>query len=142
MKYFSRTLEDRLGRYFAANGGAKRWTNALQSINTAINNTVHSSINMRPCDVDKGNARELFDYLSQLRKRKRRKTTTKFNLGDFVRIPLNPLKNLKILERVTLLNGHMRFFRSMRYTWAREFQCIISEAHKESACPGAFMKMK
>jgi hypothetical protein len=47
---------------------------------------------MKPCDVNKGNARELFEYLSQKRKQIRRKSKNRFSLGDLVRIPLNPSK--------------------------------------------------
>ena len=97
--YSSRTLEERLERYFESNGGRKRWTDVLQSINESINATVNSSIDMAPDQVNKGNARELFDYLKQKMNSQRRKSKTKFEVGDLVRIPY----------KATKLNRNMTF---------------------------------
>ena len=87
--YFSRTIQERFERYFQAHGGRKRWIDVLQSINQGINDTVHSSIDMAPSDVNRENARELFDYLKKKREKQGRKKTTKFEVGDIVRIPIN-----------------------------------------------------
>jgi len=89
VKQFSRTLQERLEKHFQAHGGRRRWISVLQGINQAINDTVHSSIDMAPSEVNRENARELFNYLKAKRLASGRKTSTKFKLGDIVRIPLN-----------------------------------------------------
>jgi hypothetical protein len=85
----SQTLEARLERYFEAHNGFRRWIHVLQQINNAYNSTVHNAIDMAPKDVTRQNARELFDYVEQKRRSEyKRKTKTRFHIGDMVRIPL------------------------------------------------------
>ena len=55
----------------------------------AYNNTVHSSTGMKPFDVYRKNASQLFDYMELKRKRVVRNMKNKFFLGDLVRVPLN-----------------------------------------------------
>ena len=90
---FSRTIEKRLGRAFTAQGGLRRWTPHLQNITTAINNSINSSIDMKPSDVNRSNAPALFDYTEQKKAIYERKYGTKFKLGDIVRIPINPKRD-------------------------------------------------
>lgn len=47
---------------------------------------------MAPKDVNKGNARELFDYLQQKISKRKKKTKIRFQLGDLVRVALNLAK--------------------------------------------------
>jgi hypothetical protein len=56
---------------------------------------------MAPSEVNRENARELFDYLKKKREKQGRKTTTKFEVGDIVRIPINALKKLKFKKGAT-----------------------------------------
>ena len=44
---------------------------------------------MAPNDVNRENARELFNYLQKKREQQGRKNYTKFKVGDIVRIPIN-----------------------------------------------------
>ena len=91
--YFSRTLEERLGREFTSQGGVKRWTPHLENITNAINNSINSSIDMKPADVNRSNAPAVFDYTEQKKALYERKYGTKFKLGDIVRIPIDPKRD-------------------------------------------------
>ncbi len=82
-----------------ANGGVKRWTPYLDSINQAINNTVHSFTNMKPSDVNRSNAAALFDYTEQKRNLYKRKYGTRLGLGDLVRIPIDPSRKNRLIEK-------------------------------------------
>jgi len=95
-KYFSRTLEERLGRAMTAQGNM-RWTPLLEPLTRELNNSVNSSIDMIPSNVNLSNAPALFDYVEQKRNLHARKFGTKLKLGDIVRIPLDPKRtgNLK-----------------------------------------------
>jgi hypothetical protein len=70
-------------------GGKRQWIRKLKEVTEAYNSTVHNTIGMRPIDVNRKNAPLLFDYMEQKRKQVIRKRKNKFDLGDFVRIPLN-----------------------------------------------------
>jgi hypothetical protein len=118
--YFSRTLEDRLGREFLAKG-SKRWIDSLQDTNRQINNSVHSSIHMPPVNVTRRNARDLFDYLEQERSRQSRKTNTKLRLGDVVRIALAADEAIK-------------FYKGFKEKWTRELFQII-QIHQGATVP-------
>ena len=70
-------------------GEKRQWIYKLKTVTDAYNSTVHNTIGMRPIDVNRQNAAVLFDYMEQKRKQIARSRKNKFNLGDFVRIPLN-----------------------------------------------------
>ena len=75
-----RTLRGRLGRLFTKRGNFK-WIDKIDDIVTAYNNTHHSSIKMKPADVDEEHiANIFFNSLPNLKK------TIKFSNGDRVRI--------------------------------------------------------
>ena len=85
----SRTIQKRLGRYFTMIGGKRQWIYKLKQVTEAYNATAHNTTGMRPIDVNRKNAAVLFDFMEQKRKQVIRKRKNKFDLGDFVRIPLN-----------------------------------------------------
>lgn len=84
----------------------------LQEVNTAINNSVHSSIGVAPSVITRKNARQLFDYLEQKRQLKYKKQKSKLGLGDVVR-------------RVKSPNVKKNFVKGYREKWTRELYQIV-----------------
>jgi hypothetical protein len=76
--------------YFSAHDNFRQWTHILQPIVEAYNNSIHHTIEMAPADVTRSNAPQLFDFLEQKRKAKGRNRQNKFEVGDLVRIPVDP----------------------------------------------------
>ena len=88
-----RTLRGRLGRLFTKRGNFK-WIDKIDDIVTAYNNTHHSSIKMKPADVDEEHiANIFFNSLPNLKK------TIKFSNGDRVRILIKKNKFAKEFEK-------------------------------------------
>ena len=83
---FIRTLKNRLNRYMTANK-TKKYSNVLQDTLNAYNNSVHSSIGMRPSEVNAKNELALWEklYLGKFRKNKKHK----FKQGQQVRVRIN-----------------------------------------------------
>lgn len=96
--FFSRTIQKRLGRYFTANGGVRRWIDQLKNVTRAYNETVHNTTGMKPNDVTRKNASLLFDFMELQRKRIARTKKNKFELGDLVRIPINFKKKKEFVK--------------------------------------------
>ena len=88
-----RTLRGRLGRLFTKRGNFK-WIDKIDDIVTAYNNTHHSSIKMKPADVDEEHiANIFFNSLPNLKK------TIKFSNGDRVRILIKKNQFAKEFEK-------------------------------------------
>ena len=88
-----RTLRGRLGRLFTKQGNFK-WIDKIDDIVTAYNNTHHSSIKMKPADVDEEHiANIFFNSLPNLKK------TIKFSNGDRVRILIKKNQFAKEFEK-------------------------------------------
>ena len=88
-----RTLRGRLGRLFTKRGNFK-WIDKINDIVTAYNNTHHSSIKMKPADVDEEHiANIFFNSLPNLKK------TNKFSNGDRVRILIKKNQFAKEFEK-------------------------------------------
>ena len=88
-----RTLRGRLGRLFTKRGNFK-WIDKIDDIVTAYNNTHHSSIQMKPADVDEEHiANIFFNSLPNLKK------TIKFSNGDRVRILIKKNQFAKEFEK-------------------------------------------
>ena len=88
-----RTLRGRLGRLFTKRGNFK-WIDKIDDIVTAYNNTHHSSIKMKPADVDEEHiANIFFNSLPNLKK------TIKFSNGDRVRILIKKNEFAKEFEK-------------------------------------------
>ena len=88
-----RTLRGRLGRLFTKRGNLK-WIDKIDDIVTAYNNTHHSSIKMKPADVDEEHiANIFFNSLPNLKK------TIKFSNGDRVRILIKKNQFAKEFEK-------------------------------------------
>ena len=88
-----RTLRGRLGRLFTKRGNFK-WIDKIDDIVTAYNNTHHSSIKMKPVDVDEEHiANIFFNSLPNLKK------TIKFSNGDRVRILIKKNQFAKEFEK-------------------------------------------
>jgi len=81
---FNRTLKTRMYRAFTEQGNY-RWLTLLPELVNAYNNSVHSTIGMKPRQVDESNERTV---LEQIRKntRKARRKMNKLKVGDRVRI--------------------------------------------------------
>ena len=102
--------------YFASHNGIRRWIHILQDVNVAYNNSVHSAINRAPSSVNRANARELFDYLELKRKYEERTgKSSKYFIGDLVRIPLDTLPAAK----------SSRFRKGARAKWTKELYEIF-----------------
>lgn len=56
---FNRTLKSRMWKYFTAKGTTK-WVNILDLLVNSYNNTIHSTIKMKPVDVNNSNYQEVF----------------------------------------------------------------------------------
>ena len=78
---FNRTLKDRMYKYFTANN-TKKWIDVLPKLVANYNNTVHSSIKMKPNDVRKQDEIRIARLLYPPSKTK----SFKFEIGDLVRI--------------------------------------------------------
>ena len=88
-----RTLRGRLGRLFTKRGNFK-WIDKIDDIVTAYNNTHHSSIKMKPADIDEEHiANIFFNSLPNLKK------TIKFSNGDRVRILIKKNQFAKEFEK-------------------------------------------
>ena len=88
-----RTLRGRLGRLFTKRGNFK-WIDKIDDIVTAYNNTHHSSIKMKPADVDEEHIANIFlNSLPNLKK------TIKFSNGDRVRILIKKNQFAKEFEK-------------------------------------------
>ena len=88
-----RTLRGRLGRLFTKRENFK-WIDKIDDIVTAYNNTHHSSIKMKPADVDEEHiANIFFNSLPNLKK------TIKFSNGDRVRILIKKNQFAKEFEK-------------------------------------------
>ena len=88
-----RTLRGRLGRLFTKRGNFK-WIDKIDDIVTAYNNTHHSSIKMKPADVDEEHiANIFFNSLPNLKK------IIKFSNGDRVRILIKKNQFAKEFEK-------------------------------------------
>ena len=88
-----RTLRGRLGRLFTKRGNFK-WIDKIDDIVTAYNNTHHSSIKMKPADVDEEHiANIFFNSLPNLKK------TIKLSNGDRVRILIKKNQFAKEFEK-------------------------------------------
>ena len=88
-----RTLRGRLGRLFTKRGNFK-WIDKIDDIVTAYNNTQHSSIKMKPADVDEEHiANIFFNSLPNLKK------NIKFSNGDRVRILIKKNQFAKEFEK-------------------------------------------
>ena len=80
----NRTLKNSMWKKFSLQGTYK-WLNILKEIEDVYNNTKHSTIGMKPEDVNSGNENTLlktvYSHLKTIDPRK-----NKFKVGDFVRI--------------------------------------------------------
>ena len=81
----NRSIKERLYRYFTERQ-TQRWIDCIQDIVSAINNSVNSSIGMRPVDVNFKNAEKLRLKLHAIATARNPKRTARFRLGDRVRI--------------------------------------------------------
>jgi hypothetical protein len=80
---YIRTLKERLFKYFSLNGSYK-WIDILPTIAPVYNNTVHSTIKMKPIEVTKAKEKQILTSIYN-----QTKITTpsrKFIVGNFVRI--------------------------------------------------------
>lgn len=80
----NRTLKNLMWKYFSLQG-SYNWLNTLPSIIHQYNNTVHSTIKMKPIEVGEKSSKKLlktvYNRIKAVDPRKR-----KFKIGDFVRI--------------------------------------------------------
>ena len=77
----NRTIKERMWKEFTAKGNYE-WLTILPNIVKSYNNTVHSTIGMKPKDVKRKNVKEILDRVG----RKEVRTKAKFKVGDSVRI--------------------------------------------------------
>lgn len=87
---FQRTLKMRMWRYFTHKNTYK-YIDILQDLLFAYNHSIHSSIKMRPCDVNSNNIMAVWNSLYDTGKTKisnnsKLKAQSKYHIGDHVRI--------------------------------------------------------
>lgn len=103
---FNRTLKEKLYRYFTEKNTIV-WTDAIQDIVDEYNHTVHSTIRMRPVDVNSKNEHEV---LERLRPAKISVFPSKFKINDLVRIS----KSKSLFDKSYLGNWTEELFRIKR----------------------------
>ena len=81
---FNRTLKSKVLKYFTMTLKEK-WTNVLQDVVSAYNNSVHRTIGYRPIDVTSANVGDVRDELYK-KKSKAINETRDIKIGDVVRI--------------------------------------------------------
>lgn len=80
---FIKNLKERLWKHFSLNG-TYNYTKNLQNIVTSYNNSIHSSINLKPSEVSERNENIVLSYIN--RKGLKKVKGVKFMKGDAVRI--------------------------------------------------------
>lgn len=80
---FNRTIKERMFKMFAVQGNYK-YSHNLQKIIDDYNNSFHRSIQMKPCDVNKKNEKQVYKNLYKEKRKIVKKT--KFTVSDVVRI--------------------------------------------------------
>lgn len=80
---FNRTIQSRLHRYFTK-FGSRRWINVLGDLTSSYNNSVHTSTQRKPIDVDSTNSEEV--WLNLYGDTQRSKYNSKLKVNDHVRI--------------------------------------------------------
>ena len=82
-----KTIKSSMFRYFTYTG-TYRWVDVLQDIISSYNNSFHSSLNMRPSDVNYRNQENVWQHLYNDRLMRAESATARFrfNEGDTVRI--------------------------------------------------------
>jgi len=86
-----RTLKTRLERLFTQTG-KKRWIDALQDIVYSINNTVHSTIKMKPSDANKkSNHGLVWNNIYKKYIDKNKGLNPRYSVGDFVKVAKHKL---------------------------------------------------
>jgi L-rhamnose mutarotase len=105
---FNRTIKSKIYRSLTERG-SKNWVNNLQNIVDDYNNTVHSSIGMRPKDVTKKHRKRVLESLNSAfnRRFKLKVLKPKYKLGDIVRIS----KKKQIFDKKYLMNWSSEYFR-------------------------------
>lgn len=82
---------------------------------------------MVPNEVTSENAAAVFDYLENRRSKIPRKTTTKFKIGDIVRIPVDPNKK-RIFEKGAVANWSKDFYKICRIDFGSSRPTFIVES--------------
>ena len=99
---FNRTLKTKMWRYFTF-ANTFKYMDVLTKLVQAYNNSVHSSIRMKPAEVNIENQKQALDNLygkrRGVRKRKTGSRRFKFQMGDQVRISNSKLKFEKGYEK-------------------------------------------
>jgi hypothetical protein len=87
---FNRTFKSRLYRYLTRES-SESYLDVLQDLVDSYNLTIHSAINRTPASVKETNVREVWEHQfgDLLKDTERSKQTTKFKVGDTVRITKN-----------------------------------------------------
>jgi len=96
--------------YFTAHDNFRRWTHILPHVVKAYNNSIHHSIEMAPIDVTRANAPQVFDFLEQKRSKNGRNRRNKYNVGDLVRIPIDPDAKNKLGKKGSTPNWTRELF--------------------------------
>lgn len=80
---FNRTIKNKMWKRFNLQG-SHNWINILQELVKEYNNTIHSTINMRPIDVSKINEKQILKSVYNYPTVNKR--VSKLKVGDYVRI--------------------------------------------------------
>ena len=87
----NRTIKNKLERIFTATND-RNWIDHLEDVMTSYNNTIHSTTQHRPNEVNESNEREVFDQIQKTRgdvNRKAARNRQHYPVGTRVRISRN-----------------------------------------------------
>lgn len=127
---FIRTLKTLLWKQFNIQG-SYNWIKVLKTIVNKYNNTVHSTIKMKPKCVNKDNEMELLTTVYNLNKNPLIKK--RFNVGDYVRIS----KYKSIFEKGYTANFSMEVFKISKVQNTNPVTYILKDLN-ENNIQGAF----
>jgi len=120
----NRTLKSIMFRGFTLQGNYK-WLQLLPIVVDKYNNTIHSTIKMKPIDVSKSNEQALLNTVYN--KIKLAPKTTKFNVGDHVRIS----KHRSVFKKGYLPNWTTEIFTVYKTQYTNPTTYILQDSDGE-----------
>lgn len=121
-----RTIKQKLFQQFSLHGNY-RWINIIDNIVNEYNNTVHSTINVKPNTVNEHTKLDVFRDLKLFDK------NIKFNIGDTVRIS----KHKSLFEKGYLPNWSTELFKVTKIKYTNPVSYLLEDMHGQ-AIHGSF----
>lgn len=121
---FNRTLKEKMWKEFSKRGNYK-WIDILDELINEYNNSYHSTIKMKPIEVNKDNEKEVLNNIYGDNKLKKEKP--KFKLNDYVRIS----KYKGIFEKGYTPNWSMEVFQINKIIYSSPITYMIKDLNEE-----------